>query len=766
MPSHTYLAHRRNARIASRQKIVKTDNRSRSKAKECKESFEEFCTYVCGKQPAEHHLEWIKELVTDEDSKCLKRIAGPNTAILAPRGPIASFTQVATPNGWTRISELDYDDVVYTEEGKETKIIGIDDFECMPCYEVTFSDGTKVICDEDHHWKVKDIRGGDWHNVQTLELVKSQYVFYEVPICSAVEYPEFSTLVNPYRIGLLATESNLDITIPELYIHNNIEYRTNILQGILDGIGYVHKGGVYVETNRLKLIGHIKDLVHSLGGIVDIHSGTNGSTLHIKLGIDFPYFQVANKKSLVLDSEECKAVRTILSISSVGKRDVRCIEVEDTFSNFLVKDYIVVNNSAKSTVLGMFTAWAIGIHAEAHMPLKILYLSYTVDVARPKSATIKRIIESKRYMEVFPKVRIQKGVSSNEYWSIDYKHAQIEEIGDEVFSVCCAGLKGSVTSKRSMLIIIDDAIKSAEDIKNAEIRKEMQNNWNSVISPTMFEGGRAICLGTRFRHDDIFATTFVPDKDWKQIVQQAIISNDEGEEISYWPDMWSVPYLKGKKKISPISFSFQYMNQIVRQSEISLSPELLIKAEIATEFDSIGLGVDLSSGMSERNDYTVFVLGGRLGDKIHIIDYSRFRAMGNLEKLDRMMEMLANWNLLTKEGDEYFPTYSTCDIWSEAVQYQASLEADFKRICLNEKSLYNMKWHPVSGFKSDKLARFRGIMGMFEQRNILFNKYRNFSTMFEELTNFGSSNHDDCVDSLVHLVNGLMKKGNLEVDWS
>jgi hypothetical protein len=40
-------------------------------------------------------------------------------------------------------------------------------------------------------------------------------------------------------------------------------------------------------------------------------------------------------------------------------------------------------------------------------------------------------------------------------------------------------------------------------------------------------------------------------------------------------------------------------------------------------------------------------------------------------------------------------------------------------------------WHPVKGFRADKLARFRGIMGLFEDRKIIFNKYRNFDTMFE-----------------------------------
>jgi hypothetical protein len=160
------------------------------------------------------------------------------------------------------------------------------------------------------------------------------------------------------------------------------------------------------------------------------------------------------------------------------------------------------------------------------------------------------------------------------------------------------------------------------------------------------------------------------------------------------------------------------------------------------------------------------VLGGRIGDKIHVIDYRRIRVMGNLEKLDALKELLNDWSILGKdENGNYFPTYNTCDVWSEAVQYQASLEADFKRVCLTNESLYNILWHPVKGFRADKLARFRGIMGMFEDRKIIFNRYRNFTVMFEELTNFGVSSHDDAVDALVWLVNGLARKGQLQVDY-
>lgn len=447
--------------------------------------------------------------------------------------------------------------------------------------------------------------------------------------------------------------------------------------------------------------------------------------------------------------------------------------VTDQDSSCLIKiagpniDLLGPRGSAKSTVLGLFTAWAIGVHTLAKKTLQILYLSYTVDIARSKSATIKRIIDSKKYQEVFPCVKLLKNVTSNEYWSIDHKFAGIDTTGEEQFTLCAAGLKGSVTSKRSHLVIIDDPIKSASDIANPDIRKIMQDNWNAVIAPTMFEGGRAICLGTRFRHDDVHATTFNPQNNWSQIVLSAILQNKEtGEEESYWPEMWSLDYLKEKKRQAPIAFSFQYMNKIVRQNELSLAPELLVKAEIATEFDALGVGVDLSAGTKEKNDYTVFVLGGRIGDRIHIIDYRRMRIMGNLEKLDALKELLNDWCVLGRDDKgQYFPTYSTCDIWSEAVQYQASLEADFKRVCLNNEGLYNLIWHPVKGFRADKLARFRGIMGMFEERKIIFNRYRNFTTMFEELTNFGVSSHDDCVDSLVWLVTGLAKKSQLQFDY-
>ena len=423
--------------------------------------------------------------------------------------------------------------------------------------------------------------------------------------------------------------------------------------------------------------------------------------------------------------------------------------------------------AAKSTYLGLLLSWLIGRHALAKKLLRILYVSYNVDVARNKSAAIKNTICSKEYQEIFPVVRLSKTRTSDELWSIDWDFAEIDVRGEDAFTVACAGLKGTITSKRSNLICVDDAIKSAASIANPDIRREMENNWTNVIVPTMFQGARAISLGTRFHFDDLFATIFTEKKGWKVLTQSAISYDDDGRPRSYWPEMWSTKYLLRLQTDDRIAFSYQYLNQPIKSTELGVSPELFVKGEIPDEFDMVGVGIDLSAGMGERNDWTVFTLAGRLGDKCYVIDYRRLRSMGNIEKIEALCELLVEWNLLAVNDEgQFFPTQSPVTIWPEAVAYQNSFEGDFKRIIFNEWQLYNLSISPVKGFRGDKLARLRGILGLFEGKKIIFNKYRDFSLMVDEMVNFGHSPHDDTCDSLNLVVQGLMRRGAAQIEWN
>lgn len=423
--------------------------------------------------------------------------------------------------------------------------------------------------------------------------------------------------------------------------------------------------------------------------------------------------------------------------------------------------------SAKSTVLGLFAAWMIGRHAQAKQMLRILYISYMVDIARAKSATIKGILASSKFREVFPMVRLSKIRRSDEYWSIDYEFAGIDTSGEEAFTIACGGLKGAITSKRSQLVLIDDPIKSAVSINNPDIRREMETTWTNVIAPTMFQGARAICLGTRFHFDDLHATLFVPKNNWKQVVQQAIITSEDGKQRSYWPEFWSMKYLKERKMEDRVAFAYQYMNTAVQSSEVGISPDLIIKGVVPDDYDCLGVGIDLSSGMNEKNDWTVFTLGGISEGKIYLIDQRRCRSMGNIEKMDTLCEMLADWNILNVNDEgQYFPTMCPCVIWPEAVSYQSSFEGDFKRIIFNDRALYNLSISPVKGFRGDKLARLRGVLGLFENKKVIWNKWRKWDVLEEELLNFGHSSHDDTVDSMVLTMGGLLRRGALQLEYN
>ena len=406
--------------------------------------------------------------------------------------------------------------------------------------------------------------------------------------------------------------------------------------------------------------------------------------------------------------------------------------------------------SAKSTFCALLIAWLIGVHAIVRMRLPLLYISYTVDVASPKSAAIKAIIESREYQRIFPMVR--KGRKwGDESWSIDYDHAGIRVVGDEDFTVWCAGLKGGIVSKRAAIVLLDDLIKSADDIANPEVRAQMDRNWTRAILPVILPGGRAIHLGNLQRADDIQATRFNEKNGWKVITQSAIVEDDKGNERSYW-DFWSLNWLQGLREQDPVGFSFQYQNVIVRSSEISIDPKWIKWGEVPTEasdYEALTIGVDLSSSLKEKADYTVFTLCGRIGNRYYVLDGRRGRWTGNLEKFKHLIELWRDWDCP--------------EIWLrvENVAYQASFSGDFKDYVVNQRGIHAMTCTPVAA-KGDKLQRLRGVTGIFENEMIVFNQYRKLKMWETELVNFGSHGHDDTVDSLVYALSGLITASRLE----
>jgi len=70
---------------------------------------------------------------------------------------LAIDTPIPTPDGWSTMGNLQVGDIVYGADGHPTRITFVSEvFTDHDCYELTFSDGEKIVADAGHRWCVVD----------------------------------------------------------------------------------------------------------------------------------------------------------------------------------------------------------------------------------------------------------------------------------------------------------------------------------------------------------------------------------------------------------------------------------------------------------------------------------------------------------------------------------------------------------------------------------------------------------------------------------
>ena len=131
-------------------------------------------------------------------------------------------TPIPTPDGWKTMGELSAGDRVFDEEGKPCNVVSVTPYQYgRKCYEVIFSDGSKIVADEDHQWTVdtKAIRKGRARNkykqldsitLTTKAMLDSLYVTcgnkqeanYSIAVSNPVEYAEKDLPIDPYVLGV------------------------------------------------------------------------------------------------------------------------------------------------------------------------------------------------------------------------------------------------------------------------------------------------------------------------------------------------------------------------------------------------------------------------------------------------------------------------------------------------------------------------------------------------------------------------------------
>lgn len=70
---------------------------------------------------------------------------------------LAIDTPIPTPSGWTTMGDLRVGDSVFDEKGNICKVLKATEImHNRECFKVSFSDGSKIICDAEHNWLTRD----------------------------------------------------------------------------------------------------------------------------------------------------------------------------------------------------------------------------------------------------------------------------------------------------------------------------------------------------------------------------------------------------------------------------------------------------------------------------------------------------------------------------------------------------------------------------------------------------------------------------------
>lgn len=125
---------------------------------------------------------------------------------------LALDTLIPTPNGWSKMGELDVGDTVFGGDGRPCSVTATSQIHLNPCYQITFDDGSSVVCDHEHRWVVSaGSTGGRRAPIEPVELTTQQIVDRGIYSPSgtrdvrvdtvALDVPDVDLPIDPYVLG-------------------------------------------------------------------------------------------------------------------------------------------------------------------------------------------------------------------------------------------------------------------------------------------------------------------------------------------------------------------------------------------------------------------------------------------------------------------------------------------------------------------------------------------------------------------------------------
>lgn len=310
------------------------------------------------------------------------------------------------------------------------------------------------------------------------------------------------------------------------------------------------------------------------------------------------------------------------------------------------------------------------------------------------------------------------------------------------------GMEGAIRGlkwrgKRPGMFIIDDA--ENPELVDSKLRRDKSRNWlMKDLIPAGNKGCKVRMVGTILHHDATLAR-FCRSSSWTSRIYKAHASFNDFSAI-LWPEMWPEERLRAERQRfinenDSDGYSQEYLNDPISPTDAYFKTEDLMgipDEELTTPGDYY-IGWDFAVTRLERNDFSVGTVW-KVDDKRRkqIVDVVRGR-WDSKEIIDKMIEMELLYNPRC-----HFSEKGTID---HALGPFLDTEMLAREVYMDVVKITRNK---------DKETFAKPLQGMVRKHDITFNKKMAlWPDMEEELRRFLKGGHDDMVDALSVVAQGL-----------
>lgn len=290
---------------------------------------------------------------------------------------LAIDTPIPTPTGWTTMGQLSVGDFVIGSNGCPTRVTVKSGTHNRPCYKITLSDHSTVVCDNVHLWNIGYRENSSVGNYDTTMDADQLYSLFTdlsnkdtgiivIQNPKAFQMPEIELPIDPWLLGARLGD---DLHIPAIYMRASYNQRLELLRGLMDidGSWNPQRRRVVFVSAKQDFANSVAELIRTFGVTVQSFKATD------KLGnisyrlefrpVGFNPFKLPRKANKVEESfvERKDKVphvalrRTIVSMDKVDSVPTQCIAVDAADSLYLCGEgLIVTHNTGKSKYLDEF----------------------------------------------------------------------------------------------------------------------------------------------------------------------------------------------------------------------------------------------------------------------------------------------------------------------------------------------------------------------------------------------------------------------------